>query len=221
MGRGWTWASLAPDAMAVSRRSVGGSSRTRTNSVPLLPRLSRNRPSGDRYVMSSQPCPATSHHGRRVRTSRPTATLWLTCSCPPYRTLRRGPSRGLRGVSRTWGRQVTNRLRGLAQPRNARKGERRMCVSRRLPRAAADNRAHLCLIAEELEGHRVGDLEGERAEVECRCVKLEVNAHVLARPTAPVTDLLGSLLHKLSHANPAGPQCCGSHCWTCPRGLKR
>lgn len=62
MGQGWTWASLAPDAMAVSRRSVGGSSRTRTNSVPLLPRLSRNRPSGDRYVMSSQPCPATSHH---------------------------------------------------------------------------------------------------------------------------------------------------------------
>lgn len=96
-----------------------------------------------------------------------------------------------------------------------------MCVSRRLPRAAADNRAHLRLIAEELEGHRVGDLEGERAEVECCCIKLEVNAHVLARPTAPVTDLLGSLLHGLSHANPAESQCCESHCWACLRVLKR
>lgn len=54
----------------------------------------------------------------------------------------------------------------------------------------------LGLIAKELEGHGVGDLEGQRAQVERRCIKLEVNAHVLCGATLS-KPWLGGTAHVL------------------------
>lgn len=54
-----TSASLAPFCTAERRRSFTGVSLVRMNNVPLFPRDNLKSPSGDRYVMSIQPCSHT------------------------------------------------------------------------------------------------------------------------------------------------------------------
>ena len=60
---------------------------------------------------------------------------------------------------------------------------------------------HLCLVAQQPEGNRVWDGEGEEAEVEGRVVKLEVDAHVPAR--GRVGQALAE--QRQTGALPAGP----------------
>ena len=56
-------------------------------------------------------------------------------------------------------------------------------------------RARLGFVAKELEWHRIRYFEWQRAEVECRSVKLEINPHVLTQPTAkPIAKKTGSML---------------------------
>lgn len=42
--------------------------------------------------------------------------------------------------------------------------------------------AHLCLIAQQLERHRIRHPEGQELEGKCCSVKLKVDAHVLQQP---------------------------------------